>query len=81
MADVNGKAPSVELSDALHAGFDDAMARVASLNLDPCATLVDEIPAEIWASWDESKEIALVADKDGIDGSGVDDDEYEPLAA
>ncbi|RVK59164.1 hypothetical protein CN126_14485 [Sinorhizobium meliloti] len=73
MVDVNGKADSVNLTDALHAGFDAAMERVKVLNLDPCATLIDQISKEEWASWDASNENALVIDQDKLDDS---DDDY-----
>lgn len=73
MADI-GKAPSVELTDALRTGFQDAMERVTSLNLNPCATLVDKISNDEWAFWDASKEAALVVDTDGLNN---DDLEHE----
>lgn len=74
MAD-NGKAPSVELTDALRTGFLDAMERVKSLDLNPCATLVDQISNDDWASWDASNEVALVVDSDGLNND--DDIEHE----
>jgi len=74
MADI-GKAPSVELTDALRAGFQDAMERVKALNLNPCVTLVDEISNDEWNAWDASKEVALVVDSDGLNND--DDIEHE----
>lgn len=68
MVDVTGKALPVEFADALKAGFAAAMERVNSLKLDPFDTLVDQIPAEIWAKWDASSENALVSDSAGVDG-------------
>lgn len=81
MANVTEKAPSVELSDALKAGFHDAMERISSLNLDPANTLVDQISEEKWSTWDASKEFAVVADSDGLNGDGLDEDGVDSLAA
>lgn len=81
MADVIEKAPSVELADALHAGFHAAMERVEALNLDPCSTLVDAISQDAWASWDASSECALVLDSDGLNGDDGELDGELDLAA
>lgn len=51
---------SVTLTDGFHAGIQDAVARIESLNL--TSTLVAEISDEMWASWDASNEDALVVD-------------------
>ncbi|MGE0280221.1 MAG: hypothetical protein AB7P20_06360 [Rhizobiaceae bacterium] len=66
MANVNGKAPSVELTDALQAGFHAAMDRVKAANIDPCSTLVDQISSKDWSSCDASNEKALVVDNNGL---------------
>ena len=75
MANGKGIAPSVELADALKAGFHDAMKRIEDLNIDPCNTLVDQISAEEWQNWDACGEIAIVMDKDGLNGEPIDDGE------
>jgi hypothetical protein len=64
MVTETGKVMSVNLTDALQNGLEAAMERVKKLNLDPCATLVDKISKEDWASWDASNENALVVDSD-----------------
>lgn len=78
MADLTTNA-TVELGDALHAGFKDAMARVAELGLDPQGTLVDSISQEVWDSWDASNENPTV--KDTILTGFEDDGAEHPVAA
>jgi hypothetical protein len=80
MADVK-KATSVELTDALQAGFNAAIERIKTLNLDPCSTLIDRISQEDWNAWDASTEFAVVADSSGLNGDGDDiDDEFDVAA-
>lgn len=81
MANVKKTAPSVELADALHAGFHAAMERVTALDLDPCDTLVDAISQKEWDAWDASAENALVVDTDGLNGDGSDADDELDIAA
>lgn len=66
---------SVTLTDGFHAGIQDAMKRIESLNLK--STLVSEITDEMWATWDASNEDALMIDS----SFGVSVDEEDLLAA
>ena len=73
-------AAPVELANAMQAGFQDALTRIEEVGVDPKATLVDQIPSDVWAAWDASDEVASVFDPDGIDGF-EDDGILEPAAA
>lgn len=79
MADLTTNNATVELGDALHAGFNDAMARVKELGLDPKGTLVDSIPQDQWDSWNASNENPTV--KDTVLTGFEDDGEEHPAAA
>lgn len=79
MAEMNTTNAVVELDDAMHAGFNDAMARIQELNLDPQGTLVDSIPADVWDAWDASHENPTV--KDTILDGYEDDGSVEAAAA
>lgn len=65
MASLNGKALSVELTDALHAGFLAAMER-AKVVLES-ENLVDQISKSDWEAWDAFAENGLVADRCDVD--------------
>lgn len=80
MATENFSDAPVELANAMDAGFKDAMDRIHALALDPTSTLVDQIPLDIWASWDATDECANVLDSDGVDGF-EDDGDVAPVAA
>lgn len=62
MADLTHLDAPVELASAMDAGFQEAMARVKALALDPKSTLVDAIPQDEWLAWDKSGECANVID-------------------
>lgn len=80
MATENVSNAPVELGNAMDAGFKDAITRIGELALDLKATLVDQIPAAIWAAWDATDECANVLDSEGVDGA-EDDGELAPVAA
>jgi hypothetical protein len=64
---------TVELGNAMKAGFEAAMARIDALGLDPRANLVEGISQVDWDSWDASEENPNVLDSDGLDGLHEDD--------
>ncbi|NGP18684.1 hypothetical protein [Devosia aurantiaca] len=70
---------TVELGDAMKAGFEAAMARIKALGLDPQANLVESIGQVDWDSWDASNENPNVLDSDGLDG--LYEDDILPVAA
>lgn len=79
MADLNTNNATVELGDAMHAGFTDAMARVTELGLDPKNTLVDSISQDKWDAWDASNENPTI--KDTVLSDFEDDGAEHPAAA
>lgn len=57
--------PAAHISDACSNAVLDAKAVIAETPAG--ATLVDKMPADFWSGYDASTEMALVADKDGIE--------------
>lgn len=55
-------AQSVQTTDELKKAIQAADERAALVYAQGTRTLVDEIPAHLWATWDASGELALVAD-------------------
>lgn len=80
MANVMEKTSSVETTDVMSKAVQDAMARVAEVGGLAGNTLVDSISDEAWKNWDASREIALVADKDGVDGCDDDEESHQKAA-
>lgn len=64
---------TVELGNAMKAGFEAAMARIKALGLDPKANLVEGIDQTAWDAWDATNENPNVIDSDGLDGLFEDD--------
>ncbi|MGY4306393.1 hypothetical protein ACVIJ6_003636 [Bradyrhizobium sp. USDA 4369] len=77
MANLEQGALSVETTDLMTKAIQDAMARIKEVPA--AANLVDQISKEEWLEWDASKELALVADSDGLEDE-CDMDE-SPMAA
>lgn len=71
MVDVKKEALSV---DPMESGIHAAMDRVEAIGFAKSATLIETISNETWDSWDQSKEKALVCDKDGINIVDEDDE-------
>jgi hypothetical protein len=77
MANLEQGALSVETTDLMTKAIQDAMARIKEVPA--TANLVDEISKEEWLEWDASKELALVADSDGLEDEC--DMDASPMAA
>lgn len=80
MTKVNSGAP-VEATDELTIALGHAQERVRKVYAAGRKTLLDEISDEEWAAWDESDELALVADKNGLDEPCPLDDDFPEKAA
>lgn len=74
MARANMRGESVQTTDELTKAIEAAHERAQEVYSGGRSTLVDQIPSDVWASWDASNECALVADSCGLDA-------YDPLDA
>jgi hypothetical protein len=66
------KAASIENVDVLHKAIEAAFERIEAVKPHMGSTLVDDIPADVWATWDASAEKALVCDSADIDNDAFD---------
>lgn len=80
MANLMEKTSSVETTDVMGKAIQDAMNRITEVGSSASINLVDSISDEEWKAWDASGELALVADKDGLDGCDDDEDDHQQAA-
>lgn len=72
---------SVGMTDALHQGFEAAMARIVEMKGAMGKTLVESFSTDEWATWDATTEKALVVDVIAIDQIDPLDDDVDQLCA
>jgi hypothetical protein len=60
------KSASVNVSDELTVAIQSAQVRIAEVYADGCHTFIDSLTLAQWMSWDGSKDLAIVCDRDGL---------------